>query len=160
MSGVSTCHLWRNALIVVGSSYVGVHSATGNGAMILPESCRSANAHGAISVYSRELRCRLDRRFMRLKAASAVKSHRRQPHFIPICALTVGGRLLLPFRGSDQLFISQNAYGRLHIGIVGPEKRRLRCLSGSNRRGTNEKMIPKGSSGRSFCLARGGDTSV
>ena len=93
--------------------------------MILPESGRSTDAHGAISVYSRKSGCCLDRHFLRLKAASAVEAHRRQPHFIPACVVTIGRRLLLPFRGSDQLLISQNADGSLHIGIMGPEKRRM-----------------------------------
>ena len=31
-----------------------------------------------------ELGCCLDRRVMTLKAASAVETHRRQPHFVPV----------------------------------------------------------------------------
>ena len=45
-----------NAVIVMGSSYVSVHSATGYGAMLLPETSSPTNAHGAIRVNSRELR--------------------------------------------------------------------------------------------------------
>ena len=119
-----------NAIIVVGGSNVGVRAASGYS---VAESCRSTDAHGAISVYSRELGCRLDRRFMRLKAASAVEARRRQPHFIPVCVVAIGKRLLLPFRGSDQLLISQNADGSLHIGIMGPEKRRVRLCAMLNR---------------------------
>ena len=113
-----------NAIIVVGSSNVGVRAASGYSAMRLAESGRSTDGHGAVSVYSRELGC-----FMRLKAASAVEAHRRQPHFIPVCVVAIGKRLLLPFRGSDQLLISQNADGSLHIGIMGPEKRRVRLCA-------------------------------
>ena len=75
-------------------------TASGNSAMRLPESCSSTDSHGAITVYSRELGCRFDRRFIRLKAASPVEAHRRQPHFIPVCVVAIGKRLLLPFRGS------------------------------------------------------------
>ena len=131
-----------NAIIVVGSSNVGVRAASGYSAMRLAESCRSTYAYGAVTVHSRELGC-LDRRVMRLKAASAVEAHRRQPHFIPVRVVAIGKRLHLQFRRSDKLLISQNVDGSMHIGIMGPEFDCVRCLSGSNRRGSNEKRIPK-----------------
>ena len=37
--------------------------------------------------------CCLDRRVMRLKAASAVEAHRRQPHFVQVRVVAIGKRL-------------------------------------------------------------------
>ena len=115
-----------NAIIVVGSSNVGVRASSGYSAMRLAESCRSTYAYGAVTVHSSELGCCLDRRIVRLKAASAVD--RRQPHFVPVRVVAVGKRLRLPFRRSDKLLISQNVDGSMHIGIVGPEKLRLSAM--------------------------------
>ena len=91
--------------------------------MGLAESCRSSYAYGSVTVHSCELDCCFDRRVMRLKAASAVETHRRQPHFVPVRVVAIGRRLRLPFRRSDKLLISQNVDGSVDIGVVCPEKR-------------------------------------
>ena len=87
-----------NAIIVVGSSDVGV-SASWNSAMGLAESCRSSYAYGSIAVHSCELGCCFDRRVMRLKAASAVETHRRQPHFVPVRVVASGRGCICHFEG-------------------------------------------------------------
>ena len=43
-------------------------------------------------MHSRELGCCLDCRVMRLQAASAVETHRRQPHFVPVRVVVIGER--------------------------------------------------------------------
>ena len=96
-----------NAIIVVGSSNVGVRAASGYSAMRLAESCRSTYAYGAATVHSSELGCCLDRRVMRMKAASVVEAHRRQPHFVPVRVVAIGKRLHLPFRRSDKPHLAE-----------------------------------------------------
>ena len=61
-----------------------------------------------------------------MEAASAVESHRRQPDFVPVGALTIGGGMFLPLRRSDQFIITQDLQGGLYVGVVRREKGGLR----------------------------------
>ena len=134
MSGVSTCHLWRECSHSNGKQLcqrILRHGVWCNDAAGVLQ-------YGAISVYSRELRCRFDCRFLRLKAAPAVKSHWRQPHFFPIRALTVGGLISSSSRRMLMAACILVLWDQKNVDCDC-----VRCLSGSNRRGTNEKMIPK-----------------
>ena len=73
-----------------------------------------------------ELGGRLHSRFFGNEAPSAIETHWWNPHFVPIAVLVVGKWLQLPFRGSDELLIFQDADGGIDVRVVRLEERRNR----------------------------------
>ena len=112
-----------NAIIVVGSGNISVSASAWNCAMGLEQSCRSSYAYGSVTVHSCELGCCFHRCVMRHKAASAVETHRRKPHVVPVRVIVIGRWLRQLFRRSDKLLISQNVDGSVDVGVARPEKR-------------------------------------